>query len=77
MLDPEPDSDAEDSARLDGVQGQPLPDGERVYLGLSVTMLDQKQARSVPGSGPRTSARIRYLAGDRPCFAKQQADRLE
>jgi ABC-type uncharacterized transport system involved in gliding motility auxiliary subunit len=43
-LDPEPDSDAEDSARLDGVQGQPLPDGQRIYLGLSVTQLDQKQA---------------------------------
>jgi len=43
-LDPEPDSDAEDSARLDGVQGQQLLGGERVYLGLSVTMLDQKQA---------------------------------
>lgn len=43
-LDPEPDSDAEDSARIDGVQGQPLPDGQRIYLGLSVTQLDQKQA---------------------------------
>ncbi|MGH8092556.1 MAG: GldG family protein [Chthoniobacterales bacterium] len=43
-LDPEPDSEAEDSARLDGVQGQQLPNGERIYLGLSVTMLDQKQA---------------------------------
>src|ERR1044071_784768 len=42
-LDREPDSDAEDSARLDGVQGQMLPGGERIYLGLSVTMLDQKQ----------------------------------
>ena len=43
-LDPEPDSDAEDSARLDGIQGQPLSSGERIYMGLSVTMLDQKQA---------------------------------
>src|SRR5436190_16111879 len=43
-LDPEPDSDAEDSAKLDGVQGQPLQDGDRVYLGVSVTMLDQKEA---------------------------------
>src|ERR1051326_7779719 len=38
-LDPEPDSDAEDSARLDGVQGQPVADGQRVYLGLSFTQL--------------------------------------
>ena len=43
-LNPEPDSDAEDSARLDGVQPQQLQNGERIYLGLSVGMLDQKQA---------------------------------
>ncbi|PYJ10068.1 MAG: hypothetical protein DMF06_07755 [Verrucomicrobia bacterium] len=43
-LNPEPDSDAEDSARLDGVDGQQTRTGERVYLGLSVGMLDQKQA---------------------------------
>src|SRR3712207_2897765 len=43
-LNPEPDSDAEDSARLDGIEGQPLRTGERVYLGLSVSMLDQKEA---------------------------------
>ncbi len=44
QLNPEPDSDAEDSARLDGVEGQPLRSGEKIYLGLSVAMLDQKQA---------------------------------
>src|SRR5476649_753524 len=43
-LNPEPDSDAEDSAKLDGVEGQVLPTGEKLYLGLSVSMLDQKQA---------------------------------
>jgi gliding motility-associatede transport system auxiliary component len=43
-LNPEPDSDAEDSARLDGVEGQQTRTGEKVYLGLSVGMLDQKQA---------------------------------
>jgi len=43
-LNPEPDSDAEDSARLDGVEGQQLRTGERIYLGLSVGLLDQKQA---------------------------------
>jgi ABC-type uncharacterized transport system involved in gliding motility auxiliary subunit len=43
-LNPEPDSDAEDSARLDGVEPQQTRPGERVYLGLSVSMLDQKQA---------------------------------
>src|SRR5207302_9004602 len=43
-LDPEPDSDAEDSAKLDGIEGQMLQSGERIYLGLSVSMLDQKEA---------------------------------
>jgi ABC-type uncharacterized transport system involved in gliding motility auxiliary subunit len=45
-LNPEPDSDAEDSARLDGVEGQQLRTGEKVYLGLSIGMLDQKQSIS-------------------------------
>jgi len=43
-LNPEPDSDAEDSARLDGVEAQPLRGGERIYLGVSISQLDQKQA---------------------------------
>ena len=42
-FDPQPDSDAEDSAHLDGVDGEPLPGGDKFYLGLAVTMLDQKQ----------------------------------
>lgn len=40
-LDPEPDTDAEDSANLDGI----TPDqqtGENLYLGLAVTALDKK-----------------------------------
>jgi len=41
--DPQPDSDAEDSARLDGIQGHLLPTGERFYLGLTVSQLDQKE----------------------------------
>lgn len=40
---PSPDSDAEDSARLDGVEGQMLPNGDRIYLGLAVTSLPEKQ----------------------------------
>ncbi len=46
-LDPIPDSDAEDSAKLDGIEPQqlgPLGEGEPIYLGLSVTMLDKKEA---------------------------------
>jgi len=44
--DPRPDSDAEDSARLNGVEGQPLEMGgsDRIYLGLAVSQLDSKVA---------------------------------
>jgi ABC-type uncharacterized transport system involved in gliding motility auxiliary subunit len=43
-FDPEPDSDAEDLARLDGVEGAMMRDGEKFYLGLAAVQLDQKQA---------------------------------
>jgi ABC-type uncharacterized transport system involved in gliding motility auxiliary subunit len=43
-LDPQPDSDAEDSAALDGVEAQVTGAGERFYLGVSVSQLDQKFA---------------------------------
>ena len=43
-LDPEPDSDAEDSAALDGVEAQVTGSGDRFYLGASVSQLDQKFA---------------------------------
>jgi ABC-type uncharacterized transport system involved in gliding motility auxiliary subunit len=44
-FDPQPDSDAEDSANLDGIAGQPTSrfGGDKVYLGLHVSMLDQNQ----------------------------------
>jgi ABC-type uncharacterized transport system involved in gliding motility auxiliary subunit len=42
--EPRPDSDAEDSAKLDGVEGQLVSNGEKVYLGLAVSMLDSREA---------------------------------
>ncbi len=57
-LNPEPDSDAEDSARLDGIEPQPLRTGERIYLGLSVTMLDQKQ--TIPLLAPARERLLEY-----------------
>jgi ABC-type uncharacterized transport system involved in gliding motility auxiliary subunit len=42
--DPQPDSDAEDSARLDGLEAQPLPGADRFYLGLAVKCADQVQS---------------------------------
>ena len=43
-LDPQPDSDAEDSATLDGIEAQVTGGGDRFYLGLSISQLDQKLA---------------------------------
>src|SRR5205085_1567693 len=57
-LNPEPDSDAEDSARLDGVEPQQTRTGERIYLGLSVTQLDQKQA--IPFLAPDRERLLEY-----------------
>jgi ABC-type uncharacterized transport system involved in gliding motility auxiliary subunit len=56
--DPEPDSDAEDSARMDGIEGQMLPSGERFYLGLAVTMLDLKEA--IPFLSPSRERLLEY-----------------
>jgi ABC-type uncharacterized transport system involved in gliding motility auxiliary subunit len=59
-LDPTPDSDAEDSARLDGVAGQPTSafGGDKIYLGLVVSMLDQKEA--VPWLPPDREKLLEY-----------------
>ena len=63
-FDPKPDSDAEDSARLDGVEGQVLGAGgligmgEKIYLGLSVISLDQKVA--LPFLDPRRERLLEY-----------------
>ena len=46
-LNPEPDSDAEDSAALDGIEGQLTNTQEKFYLGLAVSFLDQKAALPV------------------------------
>lgn len=40
-LDPQPDTDAEDSANLDGVQTQNINQYENVSLGLAISCLDQ------------------------------------
>ena len=45
-LDPQPDSEVEDAAQLDGVEPQQLATGESFYLGVAVTQLDRKQTLS-------------------------------
>jgi len=59
-FDPQPDSDAEDSAHLDGVDGQPTSrfGGDKVYLGLVVSMLDQKVA--IPWLPPEQERLLEY-----------------
>jgi ABC-type uncharacterized transport system involved in gliding motility auxiliary subunit len=57
-LDAQPDSDAEESARLDGIDPQNLPGGDRYYLGLSVSQLDAKQA--IPFFSPDRERQLEY-----------------
>ncbi|HYG23540.1 MAG TPA: Gldg family protein [Verrucomicrobiae bacterium] len=57
-FNPEPDSDAEDSARLDGLEEQPLPGGDRFYLGLAVSQLDAKEA--IPFLSPERERQLEY-----------------
>src|SRR6478735_6291379 len=56
--DPKPDSDAEDSARLDGVTGAQLPGGESLYLGIAVSLLDSKEA--IPFCQPNREKLLEY-----------------
>jgi ABC-type uncharacterized transport system involved in gliding motility auxiliary subunit len=46
LSDPQPDSDQEETATLDGVQAQSLDNGDRFYLGLAVKQGDRKSAMS-------------------------------
>jgi len=58
-FDPQPDSDAEDSARLDGVEGEQLSNGEKFYLGLAVSEgMDEKQA--IPFLAPNEERLLEY-----------------
>ena len=57
-FDPQPDSDAEDSARLDGLEPQALPGADRFYLGLAVKCLDQVQ--SIPFLAPNRERLLEY-----------------
>lgn len=56
-LDPAPDTDAEDSANLDGIAGQTLND-ENIYLGISISSLDQKA--TIPFLSPAAETQLEY-----------------
>ena len=57
-LDPKPDSDAEDSANLDGVEGQLLSNTEKLYLGVAISFLDKKVA--LPFLSPEREKLLEY-----------------
>jgi ABC-type uncharacterized transport system involved in gliding motility auxiliary subunit len=57
-MDPQPDSDAEDSANLDGVEGQMAAGGEKIYLGIAINCLDEKV--SVPFLSPDRERQLEY-----------------
>jgi ABC-type uncharacterized transport system involved in gliding motility auxiliary subunit len=57
-FDPEPDSDAEDSAGLDGVEGQMLNTGEKIFMGIAVSCLDTKT--SLPFLTPDREKLLEY-----------------
>jgi ABC-type uncharacterized transport system involved in gliding motility auxiliary subunit len=57
-FNPEPDSDAEESAQLDGIEGQLTNSGEKFYLGLSISFLDQKAA--IPVLAPDRERLLEY-----------------
>jgi len=56
--DPQPDSDAEDSARLDGLEPRTVSGEDRYYLGLSVALADQTVA--LPFLDPDRERQLEY-----------------
>jgi len=57
-FDPKPDSEAEDLARLDGVEPQPLSSGEQLYLGICVSLDPQKV--TLPYLAPERERLLEY-----------------
>jgi len=58
-FDPQPDSDAEDRAKMDGIEGQPLPPyGEGFYLGLAISQVDETVA--LPFLSPTREKLLEY-----------------
>src|SRR5918995_128713 len=55
---PRPDSEEEDAAQLDGMEGQQLMTGEQFYLGVAVSQLDRKQ--TIPAISPQRERLLEY-----------------
>jgi ABC-type uncharacterized transport system involved in gliding motility auxiliary subunit len=56
-LDPQPDTDAEDSANLDGINGQRFDD-QNLYFGLAISCLDKSSV--IPFLDPREETMLEY-----------------
>jgi len=56
-LDPQPDTDAEDSANLDGINGQRMDD-QNLYFGLAVSCLDRTSV--IPFLDPNEETMLEY-----------------
>lgn len=56
-FDPQPDTDAEDSANLDGINGQRMND-QNLYFGLAISCLDR--SRVIPFLSPREETMLEY-----------------
>ena len=56
-LDPQPDTDAEDSANLDGISGQRMDD-QNLYFGLAVSCLDKTSV--IPFLNPQDETMLEY-----------------
>jgi ABC-type uncharacterized transport system involved in gliding motility auxiliary subunit len=56
-LDPQPDTDAEDSANLDGINGQRMND-QNLYFGLAISCLDRTSV--IPFIDPREETMLEY-----------------
>jgi len=57
-FDPQPDSDAEDSAKLDGLTAQPVSGEDQFYLGLAFSLADQTVA--LPFLDPSRERQLEY-----------------
>jgi len=57
-FDPQPDSDAEDSARLDGLEPQTLQGNDQFYLGVSVALADSRVV--IPFLDPERERQLEY-----------------
>jgi ABC-type uncharacterized transport system involved in gliding motility auxiliary subunit len=56
-LDPQPDTDAEDSANLDGINGQRMDD-QNLYFGIAISCLDKTSV--IPFIDPRQETMLEY-----------------